>query len=68
MEKEQLRKNANLNQKPNSIALIAHGYGDDESDIEDDLDSKREAKEKMPTEKKGVENVPNKSQAQLISR
>lgn len=57
-----------MNQKPNSIALIAHGYGDDESDNEDDLHSKIETKEKMPTEKKGTENVPNKSQTQLISR
>ena len=50
------------------MALIAHGYGDDESDYEDDLDSKREAKENMPTEKRETENVPNKSQTQLISR
>ena len=68
MENDQLRKNSNMNQKPNSIALIAHGYGDDESDNEDDLHSKIETKEKMPTEKKGTENVPNKSQTQLISR
>ena len=58
MEKDHLRKKSNDNRKPNSIALIAHGYGDDESDNEDDLDSKRETKEKMPTEKKGIENVP----------
>ena len=68
MEKNQLRKNSNVNRKPNSIALIAHGYGDDESDNEDDLHSKRETKENMPTEKKITENVPNKSQTQLIAR
>jgi len=68
VEKNQLRKNSNVNRKPNSIALIAHGYGDDESDNEDDLPSKRETKENMPTEKKRTENVPNKSQTQLISR
>ena len=73
MEKYEINKNLDVTRKTDSIALIAHGYGDeDDSENEDDPKLNIEIDDPknvvMNDNNEGIRTVPNESQVQPKSR